>query len=283
LDQDWTVIKASLKEDANIDRISYKIAIGSAFSSVEGISSPSREALEEMEIGGITSARSLWREESAHAFTLMAFSVGLFFVLGSAGLLIDQIATALSAEREVLPSLELGAKQVESPKLLRAGPSWLGFIETHVSAEETSGHKRGAVTELQEETPLVLVASGLAIYEEDPSQELLLEPDGSLRLEGSGVLVGFLQSGERSGIGDTMSGPGQMEFRLLHHRAWVSEHVRVPVVESSIEGEWIVKSYRAFGVGIQAEDGSSRGTDRRAPELNSRTGLPQMELISQER
>jgi hypothetical protein len=97
------------------------------------------------------------------------------------------------------------------------------------------------------------------------------------------VLVGFLQSGESCELGDSLSGPGQIEFKLLHHRAWVAEHVRVPIVESVEGGIWVVQGYRDFGVGVHEIVGSYGGNESGAPELNMRTGLPMVELFSETR
>ena len=242
-----------------------------------------REALEEMRARDTFSAGSLWRTEATHAVTLIAVAVGIFFVFGAAGLLLDQIASPVAGETYEEPILMGNARKVYSPQLLTAGPSWLSSSEAYATHEESPLHALPDAEEVQAGTPLVLIASGLAEFEVDPERELLLEPDGSLRIEGSGTLVGFLQSGQSCELGESVNGPGQIEFKLLHHKMWVAERVRVPIVESVEGGLWIVQDYRDFGVGVQAEAEVYSGIEPVTPLLNVRTGLPLVELFSDPR
>ena len=246
------------------------------------------EVLEEMRDRETFAAGSLLRREVTHAVTLMAAAASLFVVLGTAGLLIDQLAGLVGAELQAKPVLLGSPNKVHRPQLLTAGPSWLSPGEVYTTREESSAsalisQAEGQVGFLEVvpegATPLVLIASGLDALEAAGEQELLLEPDGSLRIEASGTLVGFLQSGQRCELGDVLSGPGLIEFKLLHYGEWVAEHVSVPIVEPNGDGRWVVRGFRGFGVGVQGSSAAEIGGKTKEPELNARTGLPLVELL----
>jgi hypothetical protein len=59
--------------------------------------------------------------------------------------------------------------------------------------------------------------------------------------------------------------------------------VRVPIVESVEGGTWVVQGYRDFGVGVREIVGGYGGNELGGPELNTRTGLPLVELFSDPR
>ena len=256
-----------------------------------------KEVLEEMRAREIFATDSLLRTEATHAVTLMAAAGSLFVVLAAAGLLIDQLASLAATEGPAAPTLLGRSNKVHTPQLLMAGPSWLSPAEAYLTQEASPVTDLNSLEESQKlapevvqggGTPLVLIASGLLELEADDEQELLLEPDGSLRIEGSGTLVGFLQSGQRCELGDVLSGPGQIEFKLLHYGAWVAEHVNVPIVElddAELDGDerWVVQGFRAFGVDVQESSEADLGRKSRGPELNARTGLPLVELFDDPR
>ena len=215
-------------------------------------------------------ARSLQSEGATHGATLGVLATCLFAVLGCAGLLLDRVAAAASAPTPPEPA----ARVVHTIPSLRADSSW-------PSAPSEAAQ---AATTLQEErssgTPWVLVAAGLAEFETTGRQLLLLEPDGSLRTQSDGALVGFLQGGGALQLGEYLAGPGQMDFQLLHHSAWITERAEVPIVERDGSGGWVVQGYRPFSIGVERERVRGLEGALGRPKLNERTGLPHIDLGS---
>jgi hypothetical protein len=80
-----------------------------------------------------------------------------------------------------------------------------------------------------------------------------------------------------------LSGPGLIEFKLLHYGEWVAEHVSVPIVEPNGDERWVVRGFRDFGVDVQGSSAAEIGGKTKGPELNARTGLPLVELFDDPR
>jgi hypothetical protein len=205
-----------------------------------------------------------------HGLTLGLLGLGLFATLGMAGLVLQQLA-GTSSEREV-------DVQVASPG---AGGIGREPVILAWTAEESEGP-------LLEEpsaspgTPLVLVAGSLTAFEllRSDSSWLVLEPDGTLRTESEGALVGFLHGDGPLKLGDSLSGPGLMGLHLLHYESWVSQEALVPIVESDGAGGWVVSGQRRFGIEVMREDRRSGVNKPSKPKLHPRTGLPMVELAS---
>jgi len=229
----------------------------------------------------IPAAYSLHKEGTRHGLTLSLMGLGLFLALGATGLLLQRFADSGpegESESRVagLADFEVGVREgvVLSWTAPRTLPEW---------AEGSTGEFERKDPAATPGNPLVLVSGGLTEFEaaEDGEQSLLLEPDGTLRTESAGTLVGFLQGGGSHERGDHLHGPGQVEFRLLHQDAWLADRARVPVVEPDDAGGWIVRSHRTFEIGVAREPKKKRQVGPGRPRLHPRTGLPQVELASQ--
>ena len=133
-------------------------------------------------------------------------------------------------------------------------------------------------------TPLVLVAGSLTAFElsRRDSSWLVLEPDGTLRTESEGALVGFLHNEGQLERGDSLAGPGQMAIPLLHYNSWISQDVRVPIVQSDGAGGWVVSGHRRFEIEVTRESKLDRLSGLGKPKLHPRTGLPMVELASKQ-
>ena len=206
-----------------------------------------------------------------HGWTLGLLGLGLFSTLGMAGLVLQQIAGALpESEASVATPAAWGSGGLE--------PVVLAWAVEEEESEELSEERLNASTE----TPLVLVAGSLTAFElsRSDSSWLVLELDGTLRTESEGALVGFLHDEVTLKLGDSLSGPGRMDLRLLHYGSWLSQDALVPIVESDGAGGWIVSGHRRFEIEVTREakrvevDGAGR------PKLHPRTGLPMVELSS---
>lgn len=218
----------------------------------------------------IYAARPLQSEGVAHGMTLGALATCLFVVLGCAGLLLDRVAVSESAPASAEPA----ARVVHTIPLLKADSGWPSMSSEAPQVATLSQRERSSGT------PWVLVAAGLAEFEASGRQLLLLEPDGSLRTQSERVLVGFLQGGGALQVGEYLAGPGQMEFQLLHHSAWITERAEVPIVEQDGSGAWVVQGYRPFSIGVERERVRGLEGALGRPKLNERTGLPQVDLSS---
>lgn len=216
-------------------------------------------------------ATPLQLDWTRHGWTLGLLGLGLFSTLGVAGLVLQQIAGALpESEASAATPAAWGSSGLE--------PVVLAWAVEEEESEELSEEMLNASTE----TPLVLVAGSLTAFElsRSDSSWLVLELDGTLRTESEGALVGFLHDEVTLKLGDSLSGPGRMDLRLLHYSSWLSQDALVPIVESDGAGGWIVSGHRRFEIEVTREakrvavDGAGR------PKLHLRTGLPMVELSS---
>ena len=204
-----------------------------------------------------------------HGLTLGLLGLGLFSTLGMGGLVLQQLAGTLS-EPPIDASGAWGSSERE-PVVL----AW-----TAEESEEPSPRAEELSAPLG--TPLVLVAGSLTAFEllRSDSSWLVLEPDGTLRTESEGALVGFLHGDGPLKLGDSLSGPGLMGLHLLHYESWVSQEALVPIVESDGAGGWVVSGQRRFGIEVMREDRRSGVNKPSKPKLHPRTGLPMVELAS---
>ena len=204
-----------------------------------------------------------------HGLTLGLLGLGLFSTLGMGGLVLQQLAGTLS-EPPIDASGAWGSSERE-PVVL----AW-----TAEESEEPSPRAEELSAPLG--TPLVLVAGSLTAFElsSNESSWLILEPDGTLRTESEGALVGFLHGEAPLKLGDSLSGPGLMGLHLLHHESWVSQEALVPIVESDGAGGWIVSGQRLFEIEITREAKRGALDKPGRPELHPRTGLPMVMLAS---
>jgi len=222
-----------------------------------------------------------WTENSAatsphldwarQGMNLCLLGLGLFLALAMAGLVLQRIA---DTEPEFATQ--------SSPA---AHGTWgAGGIEPLVLAWNSEAREELRISEPEAPTgtPVVLVAESLAEFEasEGGTPRLLLEPDGTLRTEADGTLVGFLHRGAQPGLGDSLPGAGQIDIRLLHQDSWLSGAACVPLVESDEVGGWVVSGHRWFQIDLTRETkrGVLAGTAK--PRLHPRTGLPEVELVS---
>ena len=210
-----------------------------------------------------------------HGLTLGLLGLGLFSTLGMAGLVLQQLAGTLS-ESEVQAQAagsEAWGSGSREPVVL----AW--------TADESEGEGRGAEQQSASSgTPLVLVAGSLTAFElsRGDSSWLVLEPDGTLRTESEGALVGFLHNEGQLERGDSLAGPGQMAIPLLHYNSWISQDVRVPIVQSDGAGGWVVSGHRRFEIEVTRESKLDRLSGLGKPKLHPRTGLPMVVLASKQ-
>lgn len=228
----------------------------------------------------IPAARSPRTDEIRHGLALSLMGLGLFVALGAAGLLLHGLAGPETEHISTSQAAELEGWGVDG----RQGVALAWTVPTPPSGQAAVSSegpgRRAPVSPMG--NPLVLVAEGLAELEADRGGEssLLLEHDGTLRTESGGTLVGFLHSGGSPERGDTLRGPGQIELCLLHQDSWLGDQVRVPVVEPSDVGGWVVRGHRMFGIEITREPKRTRLDGPGRVRLHPRTGLPQVELVS---
>ena len=218
------------------------------------------------ESSAVTPLQTDWMR---HGFNLCLMGLVLFISLGLTGLVLQRVAASASS-----PEASSSSRGVAgSEPLVLAWTASEAVEPVHVSL---------TVSESQYSSPLALVAEGLSNFElaSRPDHWLVLEPDGSLRIEGEGALVGFLHGGVALTIGDKLHGPGLMSFHLLHHDAWISDDVLIPIVESDGAGAWIVIEQRRFEVRVSRELQPAHSTEAGELRLHSRTGLPTVSLAS---
>ena len=229
----------------------------------------------------ITAAHSLRKDGMRHGLTLSLMGLGLFIVFGATGLLMHQLAGPKTDRDPESRVAGINGWDVDA----RQGASlvWAAHSSFQEQAGGSSEDHKPSAPVFVTMNPLVLVADGLAELEAAPENErtLLLEPDGTLRTELASTLVGFLQSVGPAEVGDSLPGPSQIGYRLLHQDSWLADRVRVPVVEPDDAGGWIVQGHRTFGIGITREPKKTHQDGPGKPTLHPRTGLPQVELIAQ--
>lgn len=225
------------------------------------------------EIPGTRSAREV---RMRYGLVLSLMGLGLFLVLGAAGLLLegpgesaaegdsDTGVIGLVGWRPADTQTQVLAADVPRP-LVRRAEGWNDHPESSVAG-----------------TPLALVSDGLAEVgsKGDGWRTLLLEPDGTLRAEGTGTLVGFLHGEGTRKRGEQLAGPGLIAIDLLHQDAWLAERARVPVVEPDGTGGWIVLEHRSFEIGVDRQPPRTDQLGPGRPKLHPRTGLPQVELVA---
>lgn len=204
-----------------------------------------------------------------HGLNLCLMGLALFASLGLTGLVLQRVAASASG-----PEVSASSR----------GVAGLEPIVLAWTASEALEPAHGSLTagESQDSSPLALVAGSLSNLKLTSGSDdwLVLEPDGSLRTEGEGALVGFLHGGLALTIGDKLPGPGLMSFHLLHHDAWCSDDVLIPIVESDGAGAWIVIEQRRFEVRVSRQPQPARSTEAGELKLHSRTGLPTVSLAS---
>ena len=220
-----------------------------------------------------SAATPLQMDWMRHGLTLGLLGLGLFSTLGMAGLVLQELAGTRSESQ--VPALAAGSE------------AWVAGSREPVVLAWTADESEGQGAEqlsASAETPLVLVAGSLTAFElsRSDSSWLVLEPDGSLRTESEGALVGFLHNEGQLERGDSLSGPGQMAIPLLHYASWISQDVRVPIVQSDGAGGWVVSGHRRFGIEVTRELKRDRLSGLGKPKLHPRTGLPMVELASKQ-
>ena len=206
-----------------------------------------------------------------HGLSLCLLGLGLFTALGLAGLVLQEVAEGVSAP-DVPPASEVAQSASGREPVVLA---W-------TAPELEDGALSAAPVPAQPVTPLVLIAGSLMAFELSggASDWLILEPDGTLRTESEGALVGFLHDAAPLELGDSIAGPGLMSIQLLHLDSWVSEDALVPIVESDGSGGWIVTGHRRFGIEASREAQDAREAELGEPALHPRTGLPTVLLAS---